>query len=320
MPRCYTCLLICAKEDTFITRNNQNRFCFLKQEEKGTCENCRMRYRSEKCFKAHKRSTRCYQRKYCKDCDKVYCIQKHDQHDCKKSFMCNICFNYYDKETEHFCPLQKQKMPKELPRPLAAYDLETLVEKGSSNCNACLVEEQAYLSKSGKLKSELKKDEVKYTYCSTHRNMSSHLSTHSCNFLSVVFEQDFYGTFSSIIMADPKLGLEDDLVLKKNFYKIPAQQYYDPFLHGKALNRKLKLQKNSSQKLTSSVNLFPIKMSENHEFEIGSNRTITDNDLNFLRTLQPMEKFVAYFVNPRFCNQVFLVSKHTRTQINIYSH
>ena len=229
------------------------------------------------------------------------------EHDCDKTTLCTICFEYYDNQYKHFCPLEKQKKASGLPRPLATYDLETLVQQKSSNCNDCLVQEQVYLTKMKKLRSELKKQEKTNIYCAAHRNETERESFHECNLIATVFEDQYYGSFSMIVMADPALQYDQDLKLQKNYFETSKEEYYDPQLFGQPLNRKFKKMKKFHQRLSSSRNVFPIKIDENHDFEIGSDKPLTENDINFLKKLSPMEKFVAYFVNPRFSNQVFLV-------------
>ena len=229
-------------------------------------------------------------------------------HSCEKTSLCSICFNYYDNKNEHYCPLEKQKKPDATPRPMAAYDLETQVQENSSNCNNCLIQEQIYLTRTQKLRSELTAHEMKNIYCSTHQEKTDRESAHECNLIATVFENQYFGSFDLIVMADPALQYSEDFKLQKNYFKPPKENYYDPLLFGRPISRKVKKPQKFRSRLTSSKNTFPIKMYKNHSFEIGSDKPLTEDDLSFLKTLPPMEKFVAYFINPRFSNQVFLVN------------
>ena len=304
--RCFTCTRIKANEDTFIVKKDENLYCSKIGKEEGTCESCRLSYRSKQCYKKHKTLTRCQRRAYCEKCKNTYLIKKDLPHRCKKNIMCTICYAYYDNTVEHYCLLQKQSAPGSKAHPLAAYDLETLTLSSASNCENCLIKEQTYLYKRNLLRSQLKKSDFQEIYCLEHQEQIEKLAYHETNFLSVVFENDKNGSFDLISMCDPIMSHPDDMVLKKNYFQVAKEDYYDSKLHGRAINRAKKKMSRKKKEINSSKNMFPIKM-QGYGFNIGENRELTDEDIGLLKTMEPMDKFVAYFISPRFRNQVFLV-------------
>ena len=294
------------EQGMFVTNRNKSKYCFLRKKEAGTCDNCHVWYRSKRCESLHRRSAFCQSRSYCELCQRVYVKKKNIPHSCEKAAFCSVCFEYYDNRNIHFCSLEKQRPPAGLPSPIAAYDLETQVVQSSSSCIDCLEIEQRYLTIHRKLRSELRKSEMEYIYCNEHKDVQTRDSVHECNLVTVMFENVYYGHFDLLVLADPILKYEDDMILKKGYLKTSKNGYYDPDLYGKPISRKIKNFRKGGGRLRSSKNSFPIKMDNSYNFEIGSEKDLSESDLTFLKTLQPLEKFIAYFINPRFANSVFL--------------
>ena len=286
-------------------KKDASMYCFENRKEKGVCQDCKFTYRSSQCYKRHKKLVRCQRRAYCEKCKKTY-LKKNVAHSCQKNIICTICYQYYDNSIEHYCLLEKQSKPYNNALPLAAYDLETLTLSSASNCENCLKQEQSYLYKRNVLRSQLKKSELQEIYCSQHQDELEKLAYHETNFLSVVFENDKYGHFDLISMSDPLMAHPDDMELKKDYFRIQEKDYYDSQLYGRSVDRVPKKRAKKSREIKSSKNIFPIKM-QGYDFRIGSHLPLSTEDLEILKTMEPMDKFVAYFISPRFRNQVFLV-------------
>ena len=107
-------------------------------------------------------------------------------------------------------------------------------------------------------------------------------------------------------MCDPLMEHPDDMVLKKSYFQVAKIDYYDSKLHGQPVDRTVKKKGKKQREMRSSKNMFPIEM-QGHNFQIGEDRELGKEDLELLKRMEPMDKFVAYFINPRFRNQVFLV-------------
>ena len=305
--KCYSCLKIKQDGDVFITKINKSLFCLRDPKYSGRCEECNIFSRSKSCFRRHKscKTTRCQRRKYCENCKRIYISKLNTSHNCEKPTICSICYEYYDNKQEHFCSLEKQRKPAGLPRPIAAYDLETEVNQKSSNCDQCLIQEQTYLSNSRKLRSELTKSEIINTFCDDHKNDSEHDSIHNTILITIVYESEFYGSYDLTVFAHNDLKSDYDFKTIKNYYQPTKDEYYDKNLFNQRISRKIK-RTTSNEKLKSSRNIFPIKLDPNHSFEIGSSKPLTKADIEFLKTRHPMEKFIAYFINPRFRRQTFI--------------
>ena len=209
---CYGCKKIKAEENFYVTRITRDIFCKTIIREFGQCENCNFFFRSNTCKKIHVRKG-CKRRSVCAACQRIY--YKSKVHKCETRGYCHICYKYYDSEKEHYCPLELQREPKSLPSPMAFWDIESIVNDTADNCEDCLKTEQAYLNAHKKLRSQLKKCEKQLIFCAAHKDRENKSVYHKCNFIAVLFENDYYGFFDLIVFSDYEMFHENDMRLQK---------------------------------------------------------------------------------------------------------
>jgi len=203
--------------------------------------------------------------------------------------------------------VQKQKKPFP-PQPLTTFDIECSIENSATTCLDCFNLEKKYLENYNKLRSELKKSEKKYTHCEIHRDEldSDIKSYHNCNLITAVYESEFHGRMDMIVFADPKMCHKDDMVPFKDFYVMPEDEYYDKSLYGKPINRKCKKRKKKTApgERSSSID-FPLTVQE--FLKLGTDLDFSSSDvMAAVKPLNPMVKFLLFFLNPKFNNQVFI--------------
>ena len=306
---CLACKrIICREEEekVFVTHLNKHMFCPLTAAEEGECDKCGMYYRSKSCRKRHVAKVPCRKKNFCTACQKSYFKNEGLEHKCNESRMCNYCFVYYDADTRHYCNITLQKPPLEFTPPIASWDIESVVEDNASMCQSCVLKEKAYLESKLKLRSKLGKKEMAEIFCPQHQQETEKRAYHSCNFISVIFENELYGHFDLICFADHEIGYEEDMKLVKDFYVCPKNEYYKPENHGKPIERLKKKPKAREEEplLKSSKTPFPLFKDEaGVNFILGGRSHFNPSRMKRLPTLV---KFACFFINRDFYNQVFL--------------
>lgn len=308
--QCFACCRYILRHDDLYVHEaflNPDKFC--KRTFKAAnieCPTCQINCVSEECAQRHKNTrSLCQNRGFvCQLCQKYLYFSQNmnakeavlQQHKCFWH-ICPLCHENYDPSPDmltHQCKVNGAKFQRLKP-PLGIFDLETVCNSHSSNCQECALLEMSFLD-SGKtlaksrtaLQPLLKQlpDLKSNLRCPQHQCEEDMREFHHVNCVTCTFEDNRLGHFDRISFFDPDMNHPNDCVLEKNVYFFDSLPDEIDDKESACITRK-KLS-NFDNKIRGSDPLPPFRPDD------------------AFRALPAIVKFVKYMFQRKMHNQVWL--------------